>query len=1855
MSEKNIDMNSSLKQDNIDTNPGIRESKTHDNIEINPGLRPYRGLERGGTSLPGVLKGAEAPSKGLERGRVAPFQILIAHIADIHIREEIHEEYQTVLNNLYESLRDKKPHIIAVVGDVFHNKKHATPVEISDVKDFLRNLQLIAPTVLIPGNHDTAVNKPGSLDLIGPVIKDANNLQNLHYFRETGIYKISGFDKINFIINAPDGPIFPREHPLTFAAPQSEKEIERKSGELYIALVHEEIAGVNSFGYSLSGRRFDNTIVRKEEFANFDLTLLGHIHMQQFLTERMAYPGSPIQQNFGEPHNGHGYLLWSATYPQNNELSIIAHEKIAIYNPQGYVKFKFQGNKDITEMPIPINIKGATIDYSDCTPEFINEQLESLQRKYNIKNIICKDAQLNCEQNKNVNSIIKINEDINDNVIQENLIREFLKDKEIKKIKITDKIIEEIINLHKQKTINSNKKLYIKSRWRLKKIKFNNMFCYGPNNFVDFTKFEHSISGIIAKNAFGKTSFIDIITYVLFGDINKHLKRENIINNTYINNMGKKPTSFNVELELEINGVPAIIKKQSDARNITVSFTLDGKDLTGIDASETYKNIAKYIGTYNNAKQTGFVLQDTYDDFIRSSIIRRKEISAELFNLGIFREIIDDIGDKKKICSIRVEQIDKQYSYLLKQLNQNNLDMLLKSKQQLNEEILENREMIFEIQKELKILNSIYRCTDEIEPTEIIEVSDDEILEYKSLESDINISGNKTVDDKIIPIVKPNEPKPEKQNTNPNTDLLNKLKIYNKNFIDNKLTKKFTKEEIIKLLNKIGIKSNSDELYYRTICELNQNEKQDYMQEEVITDEELKELSILQSRNLSNIKVESNIKPNPKLLSKLVSICNTDLINPTNTIITKNEIIKLLSSININSDPDSLYYKDICDYKKENGNFIISNKYEIITEDELKELSSLQSKNLSDVKVESTIKPNKELLSKLISYNGEPISKLKITKEKMIEMLKKLNITSDPDILYYKEICDYKEYSEYIENNQDIIIITKEELKELSILQSKNLYNIKVESTIKPNPKLLSKLISIYNTNLINPTNTIITKNEIIKLLSSININSDPDSLYYKDICDYKKEDENFIISNQYETITEDELKELSSLQSRNLSNIKVESNIKSNKELLSKLISYNGEPISKPKITKEKMIEMLKKLNITSDPDTLYYKEICDYKDYDEKKHKELLNNKIDIVNHNKIIECLNNFTEDNLLSLNTNELIKKYKILKNKIVIPFNINDLNLVDHCPGCANTRNKFADIQHKNQVDEILKEIDNIRIKYQNEIRENDLLISMNKKFITKMLIDYQHGLSAELKIAQLAEEYKLYLRLQELKIKNEKAINYKKFVVKKLLEYQYNLIEELKTAQTAEDYTLYLRFKELELKNEKTNNYKKYIAKALIDYQHCLAVELKTAQAAEYYKLYLRFKELELKNEKANNYKKYIAKVLLSYQYNLVEELKTAQAADDYKLYLRFKELELKNKNSINFKKYIANALISYQCDMIEELKNAQLYQDWIDYDTYIKFENSQNLYLSEKIKRLKYLQNKIAIRAKILEDNLHDCNSKLISDEKSLQIIIEEEKHKNEILININNLSSEMDKLNKEIYLYDVYSIVLNESNGIPNLLLKRNNETLQNQINQILASYTDMQIILIDDYNIKVKKSPTDIQRVESCSGYQKFILSMAYRIAVSKFSNAPLFDGIIIDEGLSTTDSENIQHVLDFLNNLSHELYTTMIITHNIIFQDHIDRPLIIKKFGDYSQITDINDKLLNNDKKSDDKPKEELENNNDKKPEDKSKQESKNNNDKKSENKPKQESDIITCDICKVSVLKKSWKGHIISANHLKKCK
>ena len=51
--------------------------------------------------------------------------------------------------------------------------------------------------------------------------------------------------------------------------------------------------------------------------------------------------------------------------------------------------------------------------------------------------------------------------------------------------------------------------------WKLKKFEFDNMFSYGENNVVDFTKL-NGIIGMFTPNATGKSVLLDSLCFCLF-------------------------------------------------------------------------------------------------------------------------------------------------------------------------------------------------------------------------------------------------------------------------------------------------------------------------------------------------------------------------------------------------------------------------------------------------------------------------------------------------------------------------------------------------------------------------------------------------------------------------------------------------------------------------------------------------------------------------------------------------------------------------------------------------------------------------------------------------------------------------------------------------------------------------------------------------------------------------------------------------------------------------------------------------------------------------------------------------------------------------------------------------------------------------------------------------------------------------------------------------------------------------------------------------------------------------------------------------------------------------------------------
>ena len=116
----------------------------------------------------------------------------IAHLADIHIRK-LHRfrEYRDVFKRLYGKLKEVNPDLIYIGGDIVHGKLDNSPEEVRLVSDFFLNLCDIAPTLVIPGNHDCNLNNKSREDALSPIVDLVKKINpNLMYWKKTGVYEL---------------------------------------------------------------------------------------------------------------------------------------------------------------------------------------------------------------------------------------------------------------------------------------------------------------------------------------------------------------------------------------------------------------------------------------------------------------------------------------------------------------------------------------------------------------------------------------------------------------------------------------------------------------------------------------------------------------------------------------------------------------------------------------------------------------------------------------------------------------------------------------------------------------------------------------------------------------------------------------------------------------------------------------------------------------------------------------------------------------------------------------------------------------------------------------------------------------------------------------------------------------------------------------------------------------------------------------------------------------------------------------------------------------------------------------------------------------------------------------------------------------------------------------------------------------------------------------------------------------------------------------------------------------------------------------------------------------------------------
>ena len=259
------------------------------------------------------------------------------------------------------------------------------------------------------------------------------------------------------------------------------------------------------------------------------------------------------------------------------------------------------------------------------------------------------------------------------------------------------------------------------------------------------------------------------------------------------------------------------------------------------------------------------------------------------------------------------------------------------------------------------------------------------------------------------------------------------------------------------------------------------------------------------------------------------------------------------------------------------------------------------------------------------------------------------------------------------------------------------------------------------------------------------------------------------------------------------------------------------------------------------------------------------------------------------------------------------------------------------------------------------------------------------------------------------------------------------------------------------------------------------------------------------------------------------------------------------------------------------------------------KYEQIQTEKQSIDIKLNKYLDILIQFDKyktyiddnKVIQEKLYKLKEELSEFE---EVIEEVEKQYNIENINVTKNNALLDQLRKDIAdnkaiennlkIFDVYRKALKQ---LPYQLLSKIQPVLEKKVNDLLSIITDFTLkfdmsdskidIYIDRtiYNMTNQKfnngkTITKNERhilVNNASGFERFVSSLAIRIALLDMSNLPKINFMAIDEGWSCFDNTNLNNVGQILDYLKTKFDFILTISHLTEIKQHCDTTITLRK--------------------------------------------------------------------------------------------
>jgi DNA repair exonuclease SbcCD ATPase subunit/DNA repair exonuclease SbcCD nuclease subunit len=437
---------------------------------------------------------------------------LIFHLADIHIRSNNEHksrfnEYFSFFNKTIDSIKSKyiKDHSIVIIcGDIFHDKYTLTNSAIILFNHLIKSLAEFIPVILISGNHDfLSQSNDKNNDLISSLLK--NPIDNVYHYDKSGDYYMNN---IHFGITT-------IQDFLQYGS-SSEKNIN----------LPEFPKPDNSYEYNIALAHCSNIPIHY--FKNYKYILLGDTHQKTIFKENdiiYAYPGSLLQQNFGEPILNHGYILWDLESNTQNHIHI--HNDYALAYLK-LIKNEYHINYSDDNSYIPLN---DFFKYEN-KPKYIqikancvfDDTLNDLFNKHNIISHIdfysnknnTEFNQIECNQFNSKEYYTKyISENVNNQWNTNDLIN----------FKLNYNNLPDVIQ-NKINEVNNKFNLLIKknpidyenkniNHFKINKLEWNWILPFGSNNVFTFNN-KNSTTVLNAPNGFGKSAFLDVILLALY-------------------------------------------------------------------------------------------------------------------------------------------------------------------------------------------------------------------------------------------------------------------------------------------------------------------------------------------------------------------------------------------------------------------------------------------------------------------------------------------------------------------------------------------------------------------------------------------------------------------------------------------------------------------------------------------------------------------------------------------------------------------------------------------------------------------------------------------------------------------------------------------------------------------------------------------------------------------------------------------------------------------------------------------------------------------------------------------------------------------------------------------------------------------------------------------------------------------------------------------------------------------------------------------------------------------------------------------------------------------------------------------